>query len=528
MKKGLFVLLPGMLIAAITIASCAAGGNAGSVAGAAGNSTNFTDVPADAWYAEAVAYCREHGLLNGVSDTSFDPDGTLTRSMVATILYRADGEPAVNGTPAFPDTQAGTWYSDAIVWANAQGIVQGYDNGLFGGNDPVTKEQLDVILRRYQGEAPAWTGDPARAAAATRAEAAVAFYNTLTAMENTTSNESGKVLVAYFSRYGNTHFDDDVDAATSASIVVENGERQGTTERIARMIAEKTGADLHLIETEEDYPVNFDDVVDQNHQESAAGTRPALSTTVNFSSYDVIFVGYPVWASNAPTPVLSFLESGDLSGKRVIPFCTHDGYGAGSSYSAVSRSSAGATVETGLALAAPASDAQAAVDRWLEGLGFPEQAPEPSQGETALRITIGDVELEGVLYDSDMARQLMDQLPQTVSMSNYGGREVYGGIDRRIETDGEGQLRFDDGDITYCPANNTLAIFYAQSSRPNLTMEVYPIGKVTSDLSLFPDLPGRVDITFEVKDGRRNMDDEKTAPILSRPGYGLFAGRLRQ
>lgn len=54
------------------------------------------------------------------------------------------------------------------------------------------------------------------------------------------------------------------------------------------------------------------------------------------------------------------------------------------------------------------------------------------------------------------------------------------------------------GDITYCPANNTAAIFYAQSSRPNLTMTVYPIGKITSDLSIFPNLPSRVEITFEV------------------------------
>jgi hypothetical protein len=83
-------------------------------------------------------------------------------------------------------------------------------------------------------------------------------------------------------------------------------------------------------------------------------------------------------------------------------------------------------------------------------------------------------------------------------MSNYGGREVYGSIDQRLTVEGSGQLRFDDGDITYCPSNNTAAIFYAQTDRPDLTMEVYPIGKVTSDLSVFPDLPSRVDITFEV------------------------------
>ena len=294
-----------------------------------------------------------------------------------------------------------------------------------------------------------------------------------------------------------------MDATTSASVVVSGGQQQGTTELIARIIAEETGGDLHLIETEESYPTDFNDVVDQNHQESANGTRPALTSHVNMNDYDVIFVGYPVWSSTTPTPVLSFLESYDLSGKTVVPFCTHDGYGAGSSYSAVARFSPGATIGSGLAIdASDAASSQRTVESWLNDLDLPaggtQGGDQQTQGETAIRITIGDIQLEGVLYDSNMARQFIAQLPQTISMSNYGGREVYGGIDAAIEVEGTGQLRFDDGDITYCPSNNTAAIFYAQSSRPNLTMEVYPIGRVTSDLSIFPDLPSRVDITFEV------------------------------
>ena len=96
-----------------------------------------------------------------------------------------------------------------------------------------------------------------------------------------------------------------------------------------------------------------------------------------------------------------------------------------------------------------------------------------------------------------MAEQFLAQLPQTISMSNYGGREVYGRVEQEISVDGEGQLYFADGDITYCPTNNTVAIFYSQSDNPNLTMEVYPIGRVTSDLSIFPGLPSRVDVSFE-------------------------------
>lgn len=161
------------------------------------------------------------------------------------------------------------------------------------------------------------------------------------------SNAPGgaRVLAAYFSLHGNTDYgnaadESGVDAITSASIVVENGQ-QGSTEHIARMIADRTGGALHRIETKENDPAEFNDVVEQNHREIADGTRPALSSHVDLADYDVIFIGYPVWASTTPAPVLFFLAEQNLSGKTVIPFCTHDGYGAGSSYAAVSRPNLG-------------------------------------------------------------------------------------------------------------------------------------------------------------------------------------------
>lgn len=113
-------------------------------------SSFFTDVPAGADYADAVAWCREQGLMHGTSATEFSPNATLTRAMVVTVLYRAEGEPEVNGDLNFTDIQSGQWCANAVLWANAQGIAQGYGNGLFGTNDPITRAQLDVILRRYR------------------------------------------------------------------------------------------------------------------------------------------------------------------------------------------------------------------------------------------------------------------------------------------------------------------------------------------------------------------------------------------
>lgn len=84
-------------------------------------------------------------------------------------------------------------------------------------------------------------------------------------------------------------------------------------------------------------------------------------------------------------------------------------------------------------------------------------------------------------------------------MVEYGGREFYGSMEQRIETQAEGQLFFADGDITYCPQNNSVAIFFAQTAKPNLTMKVIPPGKVTSDLSVFHETDHFADITFAVQ-----------------------------
>lgn len=323
--------------------------------------------------------------------------------------------------------------------------------------------------------------------------------------EQEAAGGDSRILIAYFSRWGNTDYDENVDATSSASIVTDGNERYGTTGYAAHMIQELTGGRLHLIQSVEAYPTDFNEVVSQNHQEMGQGTLPELKDTdLDMADYDVVFVGYPVWASDAPQAVQSFLRSYNLEGKTVIPFCTHDGYGAGSSFSSVAAASAGAEILDGISLEAEdVPNARSIVQQWADGLNLAERTAASddeavSSQETVIKITIGNRVLDGVLYDNAEARQFIAMLPQTVSMVGFGGREFYGGIDGEIQTEGEGRYSFEDGHITYCPANNTAAIFYAQTSRPNLTMEVFPVGKVTSDLSVFDELPGRVDITFSL------------------------------
>ena len=107
----------------------------------------FRDVDEDAWYHEAVDYALDNGLMSGVSGREFAPGATLTRAMVAQMLYSLEGKPAA-GSADFADVAEGAWYADAIAWAAGEGIVSGYGD-TFGPNDAITREQLAAILYRY-------------------------------------------------------------------------------------------------------------------------------------------------------------------------------------------------------------------------------------------------------------------------------------------------------------------------------------------------------------------------------------------
>ena len=109
----------------------------------------FGDLTAAAWYHDGVHYCLENGLMRGVSGGKFLPDGSTTRAQLVTILWRLEGSPETTGAVRFGDTAGGAWYTEAVRWAAGCGVVKGYDNGCFGPNDAVTREQMVTILYRY-------------------------------------------------------------------------------------------------------------------------------------------------------------------------------------------------------------------------------------------------------------------------------------------------------------------------------------------------------------------------------------------
>jgi hypothetical protein len=110
----------------------------------------FSDVTKSDWFFEDAAYANLAGLMKGTSDTTFAPHGATTRGMIVEILYRLENKPAITGTCPFDDVASGKYYENAVTWAAANKIVDGYGDAKFGPEDPITREQIAAILYRYE------------------------------------------------------------------------------------------------------------------------------------------------------------------------------------------------------------------------------------------------------------------------------------------------------------------------------------------------------------------------------------------
>ena len=119
----------------------------------------YMDVTEGAWYYDAVRFVSEKGWMGGCGDGRFGVDDPLSRAQLVQILFNGEGRPAADPIVVFSDVDGGAWYAGAVGWAVRQGVAGGYGNGLFGPDDPVTREQLAAILWRYAGSPAA--GSPA-------------------------------------------------------------------------------------------------------------------------------------------------------------------------------------------------------------------------------------------------------------------------------------------------------------------------------------------------------------------------------
>lgn len=159
----------------------------------------------------------------------------------------------------------------------------------------------------------------------------------------TAYGQDGKTLVVYYSRTGNT-------------------------EAVAKHIQELTGADLFRVETVKDYPADYRETTDVAKKELNDNARPEIKGEVaNISGYDTVFIGFPIWWGTYPMGIASFLDTYDLHGKTVIPFCTHGGGGVDKGFTDVERETPGAVYKKGLSLSGTRAErSRPEVEKWLK------------------------------------------------------------------------------------------------------------------------------------------------------------------
>lgn len=315
--------------------------------------SSFSDVEESAWYTEAISYCIENDLIEGTSNTTFSPNSEADRVTVVTALYRKAGSPDIEETAVFTDVPLNAPYNKAITWSNATDIISGYEDGRFGVDDAITREQLVTMLWRmnhrpapqishlsfedansisnYAIEAVNWAKEQGIISGKsqnlfdptghiTRAELAMVLYRDANRTQPqevtptvTTDSNLGRTLVVYYS-------------AT------------GYTEKVAQFIATATEGDIFKLEPVELYTsedlnwTNENSRVVREHDNPSEREVALVSTTVpNWESYDTVFIGYPIWWGMAAWPVNGFVRANNFTNKTVVPFCTSSSSGIGES-----------------------------------------------------------------------------------------------------------------------------------------------------------------------------------------------------
>lgn len=187
------------------------------------------------------------------------------------------------------------------------------------------------------------------------------------------------VLIAYFSRAGENY---------SVGVI-----EKGNTELLAEIVAEETGGDLFKIEPVQEYPSGYEECKDVATQERNDNARPEIKNEIeNFDSYDVIFVGYPIWWGDMPMIMYSFLESYDFSGKIIIPFNTHEGSGQAGTVASIREECPNSTVMSGFSVRGSVAQnngesSRAVVQSWLDSNDFESLV----QSQTKTKYTVSDL-----------------------------------------------------------------------------------------------------------------------------------------
>lgn len=303
--------------------------------------------------------------------------------------------------------------------------------------------------------------------------------NIASGTDNSQSRDTGqstKTLIAYFSHTGNT-------------------------QKVAQIIQQQVGGDLFEIQTAEQYPSDRNALIETAQREQDNNSRPALNTHVdNINDYDVIFIGYPIWMGNMPMAIYTFLEEYDLSGKRVIPFCTNGGSGLSGTPNIISSIQPNARVTEGLSvLTGNVDTCEEDVVDWLRNIGISQSS---ADGETdqndqvGIRFNFNGKTATAVLERNPASESLIGQLPTTVTFNDYSSAEKIAYFNNSLSEQGSSS-GYDPqvGDIAcYGPWGN-MAIYYRD--QPYDRGLIY-MGKIESGLDSLAAIGDGTSVAVEI------------------------------
>ena len=287
--------------------------------------------------------------------------------------------------------------------------------------------------------------------------------------EQNAGNNTGNVLVVYFSWADNAVLEEDVDAVSSPSVIPP-----GNVQQLAGWVQDETGGDLFSIRVTDPYPSDWDACLERANEERDEDARPELVENVeNIDQYDTVFLGYPNWWYGVPMALLSFLEENDLSGKQVYLFCSHGTGGLANSVEIITEAVPDAEISDSIfdCYEEDASSSEEGIRQWVQELGYSGvqggnmgQNTENTQGNN-LSLQIGDTVLTAALEDNSSAQALREMLaegPQVIDMEDYADMEKVGSLGHDLPTNDE-QITTEAGDLILYQGNS-FVIYYAPNS----------------------------------------------------------------
>ena len=226
----------------------------------------------------------------------------------------------------------------------------------------------------------------------------------------------------------------------------------GTTEKIAEKIANQSGSDIIEIIPKEEYTsadLNYNSDCRANREQNDEKARPEIKNSMDLSKYDTIYLGYPIWWGTNPKIILTFLDSYDLTGKTIIPFCTSGSSGIEKSISDLRSYNSKLTIKDGKRFAANASDED--INNFvLENI---------SEVKSSVIALINDKQYKIVLEDNNTAKFFANMLPKELKMDELNGNEKYIYLDTKLPSNPSNPKRINAGDVMLY-GDNCLVIFY--------------------------------------------------------------------